>query len=163
MEFRINRLAIGAQGDDGWIQRKVAKPRRRKDAKSGWNDSCDFALIFMQRGTVNTLRKNVTLVVKRIKTAGSTVTTKKNPCRAFGRDFSWLPSQLRLFDTAKLSNGDAENLKTVNRLPRSINSSVLALIRLAGSGFWLVCSLPQVKVVTSSLATILRCSVVSLY
>jgi len=39
VEFRINRLAIGAQGDDGWIQRKAAKPRRRKDAKSGWNDS----------------------------------------------------------------------------------------------------------------------------
>ena len=68
MEFRINRLAIGAQGDDGWIQRKAAKPQSRKDAKSGWNDSRVFALIFMQRGTVNTLRKNVTLVVKRIKT-----------------------------------------------------------------------------------------------
>ena len=63
MEFRINRLAIGAQGDDGWIQRKAAKPQRAVA-----NDSRGFALIFMQRGTVNTLRKNVTLVVKRIKT-----------------------------------------------------------------------------------------------
>ena len=51
---------------------------------------------------------------RRGRSAGSTVATQKNPCRAFGRDFSWLPSQLRLFDTAKLSNGDAENLKTVN-------------------------------------------------
>ena len=76
MEFRINRLAIGAQGDDGWIQRKAAKPRSREGARTqravgmtlASSRLCGFALIFMQRGTVNTLRKNVTLVVKRIKT-----------------------------------------------------------------------------------------------
>ena len=86
--------------------------------------------------------------------------TKKIPAAHSAGIFSWLPSQLRLFGTAKLPNGDAENFKTVNELPRSINSSVLVLIRLAGSGSWLVCSLPQVKVVTGSLATTLRCSVV---
>ena len=93
-------------------------------------------------------------------TEGNCRHTKKIPAAHSAGILSWLPFQLRLFDTAKLSNGDAENLKTVNRLPRSVNSSVLALISLAGSGFWPFCSLPQVKVVTGSLAITLRCSMV---
>jgi len=39
---------------------------------------------------------------------------KKIPAAHSAGILVWLPFQLRLFDTAKLSNGDAENLKVID-------------------------------------------------